>query len=95
MPTITVESGNVRIPMKTWQDDAGLFHMTVDWENVPSDHVIDAKRIEIHFARMHDDNGNPPPALLQGDMIPKWYAGQWWVDWSAYARRCAENGDLP
>gem|GEM_PF-5520297 len=42
-----------------------------------------------------DDKGNPPPPYLEGDMIPKFYNGRWWVCWSDYVGRCEEKGDKP
>lgn len=26
-----------------------------------------------------DDNGNPPPHYLYGDIIPEWHYGRWWI----------------
>jgi len=26
-----------------------------------------------------DDDGNPPPPYLQGDIIPEWHYGRWWI----------------
>lgn len=94
-PSITIESGDTRIPMKTWQDEQGVVHMSIDWANVAPGDVLIAKRTEIYFTRLTDDDGNPAPLVLQGDMIPMWYKGQWWVDWSAYVNACLKNGDLP
>ena len=31
---------------------------------------------------MVDDQGNPPPAGIMGDMIPVWKFGRWWVCWA-------------
>lgn len=41
-----------------------------------------------------DDQGNLPPPGIQGDMIPTWYDGGWWVNHAAYIQRRREKGEV-
>jgi hypothetical protein len=37
-------------------------------------------------------NGFPPVGMI-GDMVPIFYDGQWWGDWTTYHKRRVANGD--
>lgn len=49
-------------------------------------------REEMIRERLLDPDGNPPPALLYGDMRPIWYDGRWWVSHAEYVERKRQNG---
>lgn len=42
-----------------------------------------------------DDQGNPPPLGMIGDMCPVWYDGQWWTCHDIYQQRKRQNGEQP